>query len=121
LLENGSPGGVGAWLKNGPETAPYVLVSEGFEGLVNRGGVVSEIVNHRDATDFASDFLSAFYPAKPRQRITNDGNWDTEMSGGSGCHGGVSHIELAGERNFEGFTIQKERRTRSVFWLGDAV
>ena len=77
------------------------MLGEALQGLADRGRVMAEVVDDRNAADDTADFLTALDTAELHQGLPDDGGRDAvEMSRGD-SHGGVADIELPRHRDLK--------------------
>ena len=67
LLKDASPGGVGAGLEKGPQSASRIAAPERGDGFPEGGGVVTEVVHQGDSAGLGPDLETAPNSSKFRQ------------------------------------------------------
>ena len=71
MLEDGAPGGVGAWFKKRPETASGIALCKSFEGLSDGSRMMAEVVDDRDPIHHTAHFLTALDPLELQERLAD--------------------------------------------------
>ena len=95
LLEHPSPAGVGARLKDRPQTAPGIAQPHGFDGHRNSGRMVGKIVNDCHPARFSDQFLTACHAAKAGQTGCDLPAGQTQRVGQGDHAQGVAHVHAA--------------------------
>src|SRR5438445_543902 len=69
VLKDCAPQRVRAWLANCPQPPPGVARAQGLQRFGDRGGMMREVVNDRDAADFRLHFEPPLHALEARQRM----------------------------------------------------
>src|SRR5437764_983639 len=81
LLEYPAPAGLGARLKNRPDTPDSMALAHGAERFMNSRRVMREVVVHDDAVHFAANLQPALDAFERRKRALNDVIRDSQFPG----------------------------------------
>src|SRR5579872_5959245 len=96
-LEDVAAEGVAARLENGPEAAARIGRTQSAEGFADRGGMVGEVIDDRDAVDFSANLEAAAHRAKGGEGF-DDGIPRKALAGGERGGGrGIEGVVLSGD------------------------
>lgn len=108
LLEDISTGGVGAGFEHGPESAPGEPDAQGAQGFPDGGGMMTEIVDDRDAAGVPPDVHAACDALEQVEGGLDDGIGKAAMPGTGDDGEGVADVEFTDEGDAEADISQLE-------------
>src|SRR5262249_31736755 len=95
LLEDRPPGGVGARLKDRPETMRRISMPQCAQGFTNCRWVMPKIVDYRDPARFAANLLPARDSLEACQSSLDNFGAEAVEARRHGRHRSVAHVEFA--------------------------
>ena len=100
-LEDIAPGGVAARLEDGPEALLGVAAAQRAQGFADGGGMMAEIVYHRDAAGHAAHFHAPPHAFEGVEAGLDLFVGQAAMLGGGDDGQRVAHVELADQIEME--------------------
>ena len=107
-MKNSAACRVGAGLEYGPHPVSAISVTESLQRVRDRGGMMTKIVNHLNATRFAAKLLPARDPGETLECAGDCRRGHIVKSRRRRRHCGVVNVEFADKRNFENVVAEFE-------------